>query len=277
MHGRLGNTLFQYAALFGISKKLGVDFGIPYENGNEFTKLGYYDFFTNEWIHYRFDLADVFEITAKNIHFEYDAKNLYYEKHFAYDNTTLNLNDNTDINGWFQSHKYFEHCENELREEFKFKLKYFEKALEYYISFTTPCCENKCKKTLLIAMRLDDGYMFDKNFATTNKEYYEKAISQFNLDEYDIIITADNLTRAREMLANNDMYSKNISVLNEPCPYTTLAFASLCDDFIIPNSTYHWWCAWFGNNKNKKVIIPEKWFNAKVDFSTMSPKEWIKI
>lgn len=269
--GRVGNTLFQFAALFGIANKLGLDFGIPYENAKEPTKLGYYDFFTNEWIHYRFDLLDVFEITAKDIPVNYKNTQLYYEKHFQFDENVFKLESGTDINGWFQSYKYFEHCEKELRQELTFKQDFINRAALHYI-----CLPDMRKETLMISMRIGDGYEFDKNFATTNLAYYKSALEQFNLDNYNIAITSDDPIRCKQIL-KKIIGKRQIFVLDEKCPYTTLAFYARCDHYIIPNSTFTWWGSFFGTNPNKKVIIPRNWFNAKVDTSDMSPKEWIRI
>lgn len=276
--GRVGNTLFQYAALFGIAKKLNLDFGIPYENANVSTKFGYYDFFANEWIHYRFDLAEVFEITAKNISFnDYNPKYLYYEKHFKFDKEVFNLKDNTDINGWFQSYKYFEHCEEDLRKEFRFNRQFNEKATHHFKNLGLFDDKYFNKKNLLISMRLDDGYMFDKNFATTNIQYYKKALKEFNLDAYNIIVTADKPIECANIIKKL-VGKRKIFILNEPCPYTTLAFYNLCTDFIIPNSTFSWWGSYIGTNSEEaKVVIPKQWFNSEADTTSMSPGNWIRI
>jgi len=273
--GRIGNTLFQYTALFGIANKLGLEYGIPYENADEPTKYGYYDFFTNEWIHYRFDLFDAFNLSAKNIKYDDVPTNLYYEKYFQFDPTVFSLPDGTDINGWFQSHRYFNHCELDLRKELQFKDELLISALKHWTSFGFPK-GHEDKPKLMISMRIGDGYEFDKNFATANLEYYRNALAQFDLSKYHIVITSDMPDICKTILTPiiGDM---KIHVLNEPCPYVTLAFYSLCDAYIIPNSTFAWWGAWFGNSKNKKVIIPKNWFNATVDTSLMSPDNWIKI
>jgi hypothetical protein len=56
---------------------------------------------------------------------------------------------------------------------------------------------------------------------------------------------------------------------------------SLCDDFIIANSTYSWWGAWLSQNKTKKVIAPVQWFGTgytkEHDTKDLIPNDWTRI
>ena len=45
-----------------------------------------------------------------------------------------------------------------------------------------------------------------------------------------------------------------------PKAHFDMCVGSLCDDFIISNSTFSWWMSYLGKSKTKKVFIPDPWF-----------------
>ena len=47
--------------------------------------------------------------------------------------------------------------------------------------------------------------------------------------------------------------------------YEELLLMSLCDHFIIPNSTFSWWSAYLCKNKDKIVCYPETWYGHSVN------------
>ena len=60
-----------------------------------------------------------------------------------------------------------------------------------------------------------------------------------------------------------------------------LCLMTLCNDFIIANSTYSWWGAWLSSNKNKKVIAPVRWFGTgytkEHNTKDLIPDDWTRI
>jgi hypothetical protein len=116
-------------------------------------------------------------------------------------------------------------------------------------------------------------------------------------DKCDILDYYDNYTennpnhslfynKIDEIVVNNyiDIINKNNNynfIKSESLEdYDELILMSLCDHFIIANSTFSWFGAYFSNNPNKIVCYPSKWFgeghknNNTVD---LFPDGWVKI
>ena len=116
--GQLGNQMFKYASLKGIAKNNNLEYCIPpnkhnFFNINPFTsnkKL------TEHRLLYIFKMTNLKNIKVTN--FEKTIK----EKNFTFDYELYeNCPDNVQINGFFQSEKYFKKFKKEILEDFSFK------------------------------------------------------------------------------------------------------------------------------------------------------------
>jgi hypothetical protein len=83
-----------------------------------------------------------------------------------------------------------------------------------------------------------------------------------------------------------DWVKENLK-LNAPCTYIQpspdgkeaqdLYLMSRCKHNITANSSYSWWAAWLNGNPNKKVIAPAKWFmGADLNTKDLIPESWIR-
>ena len=59
--------------------------------------------------------------------------------------------------------------------------------------------------------------------------------------------------------------------------YEDLYLMSLCQHFIIANSSFSWWAAWLSTNVNKIVVAPKKWFATEADPLDLIPENWQRI
>jgi len=57
-----------------------------------------------------------------------------------------------------------------------------------------------------------------------------------------------------------------------------LQLMSMCQHYIIPNSSFGWWAAWLCSNPGKIVVTPQRWYqNPQMDTQYLIPDSWIRI
>jgi hypothetical protein len=112
--GRFGNQMFQFAAAVGISRELGYDVIFPSEN---FIKNDNPNSYNGCKLMECFKIPESMLMKISDINPKYQ----YNEYEFTYNPHVKNLPPNTDISGYFQTPKYFDHIEQEIRKIFTFK------------------------------------------------------------------------------------------------------------------------------------------------------------
>lgn len=248
--GRLGNQMFQYAALLGIRQKKNYDI-VLIDKYLESSPL------------YRgFNLKECSVNTADNIPF-----NSYYtENCHCYDPNVLEVSDNTNLQGYFQTEKYFEHCPDLVRQEFSFKKEILDKAnffLEPYRQYNL----------VSIHVRRTDYLSLSHIHVVCNLDYYLNAIKIFNDPKTYFVVTSDDLDWVKDNSPlDNVIFPQGDDLLD-------LCIQSECDHHIISNSTFSWWGAWLGKNPSKKIIAPERWFTDECGLSDKDiiPNYWTKL
>ena len=257
--GRLGNQMFEYAAVKGIAAHHGYDWCIP-----PLCRTG----IENYSLHDCFKLESVKE---NNLNY---SENFQYvqERFFHFDNELFNeCPDNVSIHGFFQSEKYFKHISNEIRKDFTFRNEYLEPCKEMIESL-------KGREPIMLHVRRGDPNLVDPRgfkWAYVNcsdqhpvqtLEYYEKALLEFD-DNQPVIVFSDS----PEWVKEQEFFFGDRFLISEPVdkyadgsytPYVDLCLMSLCSHAIIANSSMSWWGAWLIKNSNKKVIAPKMWFGS---------------
>jgi hypothetical protein len=117
--GRLGNQMFQFAGTVGIANKMGYEYAFPKEN-IEIPSIE--DFKDGVRREVYFDLPKYFpnvNNTIKPIE-EIQTIQTVKEPFFHFNQEFFTIPDQTDLNGYFQTEKYFDHCQQLIREYFEF-------------------------------------------------------------------------------------------------------------------------------------------------------------
>lgn len=263
-YGRLGNQLFQFAATYGIAKKLGYNVKFPKENINTAVTEHFTDGITR---HITFDVPKVFKLNddlldcVDNINIEYEAQ----ERFFEFDPGLFSIPDNCNLTGYYQTEKYFIHVEHEIRELLTFNSTIQETANSLFP--TVP------GSTISLHVRRGDYVTLSQYHPPCTPEYYISAANEFIHDNPYFIIFSDDIDYCHGLFGE----SENILYINNKDPFIDLCLMSMCDHNIIANSSFSWWAAWLNKNVNKKVIAPKKWFGSAYTHNTadLYCKDWI--
>ena len=241
-HGHLGNQMFQYAALVGLSIKHNRPFCIPHEG--VFGKHYYQELRSN--------IYDAFEINPIKGISSYPTVNepsFEFSQAFFENPPTQNIN----LLGFYQSAKWFAHASALVRKEFTFKQQYREIAEEMRKHLSGDVVSLHVRRT---------DYVNNANHDCVGLDYYEEALKLVPEDCKIIIFTDDpEWAKAQELFPDDRFF---VSETN--CPYTDMCLMTLCDYHIVANSSYSWWGAWLSNSK--KVITPKTWFGPGLNHNT---------
>ena len=258
--GQLGNQMFQYAALKGIANQNGYEYVFPNHNEEIQDGLG------NTL---RIELFDAFNIKHDKLgYLQTSDSNNIQESHFHFDEKLFNTcPDHCCLIGFFQSPKYFEHIESEIRDDFKFRQEFIDDCQPIIEQFDNP---------IGLHIRRGDFLINSANHYNLSLKYYKKALDEFDSNRQVIIFSDDSSWCRNQPLFSDDRFL----ISEDNGPYHDLYLMSQCTDFIIGNSTYSWWGAWLSNNDNKIVLYPNKWFgsnNKDKITDDLFPKEWRMI
>jgi len=255
--GRLGNQMFEYAALRGIAARHGYEWCIPppERKGIE-----------------NYSLHECFKLSPNRREGIMEPCQYAQEPYFHFCQELFDTcPDNVSLHGFFQSWRYFDNVKDEIRKDYTFH----EGILE-------PCKEMmeelEGQEPIMLHVRRGDPNLTDpRGFKWSYTqcgsmhpvqpiEYYEKALRAFPQDQ-PVIVFSDS----PEWVKEQEFFKPNRFMISEPedkyadgsyTPYADLCLMSLCSHAIIANSSMSWWGAWLQTNPDKMVFAPKMWFGS---------------
>lgn len=239
--GRLGNQLFQIAAMMGISEKNGIEWGLK--------DWEYKDTFPN------------IKPFLKAVPTEFEVVG---EPHFDFRNYILDPNIDYDLLGYFQSEKYFEHCKEGIKNLFAFHPSYAEKF-------------PKTKPRISVSVRRGD-YVDNPDYFQTGVDYQLQAVEKIKAakgQDLEVWVFTDDYDWCMHKLPSDWKYPKHTSITEQ------LFLISQSDHFVITNSTFSWFGSWLGEKEDSMVVAPIRWFDGELakkhNETTIIPERWIKF
>ena len=257
--GRLANQMFQYASLKGIAKNRGFDYCIPPKDA-----FGALDTLVR-----RSDtnLYECFDIQCERYGItQYKNRE---ESTFSFDEDLFNnCDDETNINGYFQTEKYFKNIETEIRKEFIFKDEIYTPTKEKFDEFFPG--------TKVISLHIRRGdYVTNPNHPVQPLEYYQKALSLLD-ENVPVLILSDDpkWCNNQKMFEDDRFFVSDLGNSN-----VDLCLMTMCNYHIIANSSFSWWGSWLA--KSEKTIAPKLWFGDRLsrekDTKDIYLEDWIVI
>jgi len=253
--GRLGNQMFQFAALKGVANKNGYQYCIPPSQN------------TDEWRDHQLLVPFKLEsVSQLNVQYIDGDRPTIMEGTFAFNEKFLNeCPDWVSIQGFFQSEKYFKHIEDEIRSDFTFKDEILEPCKEMISQLDS--------SPIALHIRRTD-YITNPNHTALGLDYYQKALEQF--DDESVLVFSDD----SEWCNQQELFSSDRFLIAEAnSNYVDMCLMTLCSGHIIANSSFSWWGAWLATNN--RVVAPSGWFkgsdNEHLDTKDIIPETWTVI
>ena len=242
-HGRLGNRLFQYAALRGIAAANG---RIPVLIGQRSDTKELEDTFVLR--------DDILHPAPSIINKEY--RYVKESSCCSYDSTMEQLpRENIILGKFLQSYKYFQNFESVLRRDFTFKPEVMTQAEAF---FRTSFPDNRNATFVGIHVRNNALSKGDPSRLSTPTDYFLRAMDYFKerFPDARFALCCRDSTFCKESLVR-DRTDAVISVNNSAS--VDLAILARCHHAIISAGTFGWWAGWLaGGDVVRYAGYPKK-------------------
>ena len=254
-YGRLANQMFQYATLKAVGIRRDYEVRIPRPP--------------------ELDLLAVFDIPEPELTPD-DAQALvhtYTEPQFAFSDAVFDVPDDCNLHGYFQSQRYFMHCETQIREAFSFRSPVAAKA-----DAAQRRLFKGWREATPVSLHVRRGdYLSKPDYhPVCDIEYYDRGLDYLEerFGRLRVVVFSDDIRWCRKAFRGRGYRFSSGNDLG-----TDMCLMSRCEHHVIANSSYSWWAAWLNPSAEKVVIAPRTWFGPKgpQDTQDLLPPEWLTM
>lgn len=283
--GGLGNQMFQYAAGRSLALKLETKLFLnidSYQKGKSRLPRDFelYYFPNCRKIAEIQSLRLVSRLKARiiNLLIQNSASGLFKEKTFSFDSNFNNLLENSTLEGYFQSYKYFDDIRDILRDDFNIEFQ-DEANKELALKLSS-------RDSVSVHIRRGD-YISDKKVAAIHlcceQDYYDRAFKliEAKIENPNYFVFSDDINWVERNMNFSTAANGRLEFVKHnfnQSSYLDMALMSKASHHIIANSSFSWWAAYLAKNDQGLKIAPAKWFNDNsIDIKDLMPESWIKI
>lgn len=280
--GGLGNQLFSYATGRSLAIDLGTNLKVDvtylardkvrrYELDSFNSKISQVITSRNAVLH---STIDLFKRVPRLKARMYSLIGVFLETRTDFHPEVLHLPDGSELKGYFQTPKYFEHNSETIRQEISSVCR----PSNWYIQESEALRERG--QWIGIHIRLGD-YVRLSSMGVASSKYYTQAIQllwDLGLD-LPVVVFSDDVQEAEGLLDHS--ISKSAYFVEPPTssrPIESLLLLSQASHLIIGNSSFSWWAAYLGDRRDRRVIAPRPWLNARYHLDRdLIPAPWISL
>jgi hypothetical protein len=261
--GGLGNQLFQFANGVSVALETNSEIAFNYMKGSRRYNLSFLGIKTKEFYSVSIIRGELTINPSTKCH--HDSSVVYAEPYFesSFTHQPIKLAKvNNELNGYFQSHKYFAP---------------HKRAVFHYLRKKLSSFGENFAHELIIHIRLGDlvaNPVAREFHGILTEEYYLTAIGEYFLDK-EIVIVAEDINQASIHFPNVVRLAKKCISSN---PVSDLATMSRAKQLITANSTLSLWAGYISDSR---TVVPSSWFTPKVlkenAIDDLFFEDWIKI
>ena len=270
--GGLGNQLFIYAAALAQARRLGAPLTLMSDDGTEQAAAEFeLSSFEHEGIVASARPAPGRVARRLRALGRADSQS-FTEASFEYDPRIESVTSGVHLTGYFQSWRYFETVQDELR-----------------TSLTAPAPSSWLRDwsdridgepgTIALHVRRGD-YTRPETAAfhgLTSTDYYRRSLDLLHAAgvEGTLVVFSDQPSVASAEL---DSLGDLLIVDDQGSPLVTMRLMARCDARVMANSSFSWWAAWIAEPARQPVIAPRPWFaHRRYDTRDLLLPRWVTL
>lgn len=222
------------------------------------------------------DIGSVIRYFWRRIPRRHMGRKVRFERSLAFEPAALSIQGPVWLDGYWQSHRYFDDFSGVLRSEL---------GRPQAVSNATSDMLEKISGSDSICLHVRRGdYISNRQAASTHGtcslDYYAKGMEVVSspLSDPHCFVFSDEPDWAKNNIRFAGIPVTFIDINGPDTPHEDLWLMSACKHFVIANSSLSWWGAWLSEHEGKVVVAPRQWFaNAKRSTTDLIPSEWIRI